>query len=71
LRAATVVAWRFLARKLRMRGDLHFEVRRGDLEPAVGMFEQNIRKDRQRMPPFDNARDCLQRFQKRVAWDLF
>ena len=62
---------RFLARKIRMRGDLHFEIGRRDVEPPVAVLEQDIRKDRQRMPPFDDARDRLQRFQQRVAWDLF
>ena len=54
-----------------MRGDLHFEIGGGDEEPAIRVLEQNIRKDRQRMPAFDDAGDRLQRFEERVTRDLF
>ena len=61
---------RFLAGKLRMRGDLHLEVGRRHVEAAVLLLEQHIRKNRQRVPAFDDAGDSLQRFQQRIPGGL-
>jgi hypothetical protein len=51
---------RLLSRELGVRGDLHFEVRRGDEELPVTVLDQHIRKDGQRVPPFDDARYRLE-----------
>ena len=62
---------RLLAGKIRMRGDLHLEIGGGDVEPAVGLFEQHIRENREGMSAFDDAGHRLQWFQQRVSWNLF
>ena len=54
-----------------MRGDLHLEIGGRDVEPAVGLFEQHIRQNRERMSAFDDAGHRLQWFQQRVSWNLF
>ena len=60
----------FLAGEFRMRGDLHLEVGGRHVEAAVLLLEQHIRKNRQRVPPFDDAGDSLQRFQQRIPGGL-
>ncbi len=62
---------RFLAREIRMRGDLHLEIGRRDEELAVPVLDQDIRENWQRVAAFDDARHRLQGFQQRVAGDLF
>ncbi len=52
---------------LRKRGDLHLEVGRRHVEPAVLLLEQHIRQNRQRMASFDDAGHRLQRFQQRIT----
>ncbi len=70
LRAATVIAW-LPCRQIAVRGDLHLEVGGRHVEAAVLLLEQDVGENRQRVPAFDDAGDGLQRFQQRVAGDLF
>ena len=70
LRAATVVACASLPGSSECARDLHLEIGRRDVEPAVLLLEQHVREDRQRVPAFDDAGDRLQRFQQRVAGGL-
>ena len=63
MRAPTVVAWPSLPSRSLMRGDLHLEIGRGDVQVAVLLLEQHIGEDRQRVPAFDDAGNRLQRFQ--------
>ena len=60
-----------LALEIADGGDLHFEVGCRDVQLAILLFEQHVREDRQRVPPFDNARNGLQRSKQRVTRDLF
>ena len=54
-----------------MRRDLHLEVGGCYVEATVGLLQQDIGKNWQRMPALDDAGYRLQRFQKRVSWYLF
>ena len=60
-----------LARQRAVRGDLHLEIRRRHVQAAVALFEQHVGEDRQRVPAFNDAGHGLQRFQERIAGDLF
>jgi hypothetical protein len=56
--------------QLRMRGDLHLEVGGRHVEAAIAVLEQHIRKNRQCVAAFDDARDGLQRFEQRITRGL-
>ena len=61
LRAPTVMRARFLgAASAAARGDLDLEVGRQERERSPAPFDQHVGKDRQRMPPLDDAGDGLQ-----------
>ena len=70
MRAATVTACGSLPGISAVRGDLHFEIRGSHEQPAVALLEQHVSENRQRMAPFDDAGDGLQRFQQRIPGNI-
>ena len=61
----------FLAGKFGHRGDLHLEIRCGDMQVSVLLFKQHVRKNWQRVSALHDACHRLQRLQQRVARNLF
>ena len=50
--------------------DLDVEIGRGQLQPALGRLDQDIRQNRDRVAPLDHALHMSQRLQESAAFNI-